>query len=85
MSTYFVSDDRMLLHRCEWDGTHIEKPGRLSTILSALADGDKNSLLAQCQVLESAEASLADIHLVHTPELTDKIRATEDMSLVGLV
>ena len=36
MVTHFISDERMLAHKCEWDETHIEKPQRLQAILDTL-------------------------------------------------
>lgn len=36
MTTFFISDERMLKHKCEWDNSHIERPDRLKWILEKL-------------------------------------------------
>lgn len=88
-STYFISDERMLLHRCEWDDTNIEKPIRLKSILDSVS-GNENSLccgelyrsnlLEKCCLLESNRASVEDICLVHSADYVEKIKSTQNMS-----
>lgn len=34
--TFFITDRRMLAHRCEWDPDHIERPERLQAVLELL-------------------------------------------------
>ncbi|KAI1727095.1 histone deacetylase domain-containing protein [Ditylenchus destructor] len=87
--TYFVSDERMLLHRCEWDDTNIEKPIRLKSILDSIS-GNENSLccgdlyrsnlLEKCCLLDSKRASVEDICLVHSADYVEKIISTQNMS-----
>uniref|UniRef100_A0A915CUC9 Histone deacetylase domain-containing protein n=1 Tax=Ditylenchus dipsaci TaxID=166011 RepID=A0A915CUC9_9BILA len=76
----------MLLHQCEWDDDHIEKPDRLKAILDAVsAKNDlEKSLLDGCKILESTEANLEDIYLVHGAHYVDTIRQTPNMSLQEL-
>lgn len=79
MTTYFVSDERMLLHRNEWDDTHIEKPERLASILKILQN---NQVLKQCTILDAKKASLEDVCLVHNKKYVEEIRQTKHWSKV---
>lgn len=81
--TFFVSDKNMLLHKCEWDSTHIEVPLRLERILEILEDGKEN-LLLKCSLLDSKKADLNDIYLVHSPKYVEKIKSTKTMTQVNI-
>ncbi|KAL3113507.1 hypothetical protein niasHT_013617 [Heterodera trifolii] len=75
--TFFVSDRRMLQHKCEWDADHIEKPDRLSALLDTI-ESDR-SLFAQCVRLPPAECPLSDILLVHSSEYIQRIREASSL------
>lgn len=79
-TTYFVSDERMLLHKNEWDPTHIETPSRLRSILDILTE---NQVLEKCTVLESKEVKLEDLYLVHSVNYVDEIRQTQFLDKVS--
>lgn len=80
--TFFVTDRAMLLHKCEWDDNHIESPLRLESILNIIENGEEN-LLSKCNILESKEASLEDIYLIHSPEYVEKIKCVQNMTIVN--
>ncbi|KAI6184173.1 Histone deacetylase family protein [Aphelenchoides bicaudatus] len=78
MTTYFVTDERMLKHKCEWDNNHIERPERLKWILDKLR---KTDLLDKCKVLESRLATVEELNSVHTSEYIEKIQQASDLSV----
>ncbi|KAI1727630.1 histone deacetylase domain-containing protein [Ditylenchus destructor] len=77
-TTYFITDERMLLHKCEWDDSHLEIPKRLKSITDILAE---NSTLEKCTVLGSEKAALEDLCLVHSPNYVESIKKTESMNI----
>lgn len=63
MSTFFVTDERMLRHKCEWDPHHIERPERLSRILSQLKASSRGIF-----VVRRATAEYGNSRRVHAAE-----------------
>lgn len=74
---YFITDEKMLLHRCEWDQNHIEKPERLTAVLCKLGETD---ILNRCIHLRSRRAGQNEICLVHSERYVEQIAATQTMT-----
>ncbi|KAI6242834.1 Hist-deacetyl domain-containing protein [Aphelenchoides fujianensis] len=79
MSTFFVTDERMLKHRCEWDAHHIERPERLSRILSKLKS---TGILDECTKLSSRHATIDELTTVHDEEYVRKVESTAGLTML---
>ena len=79
--TYFVSDRKMLRHRCEWDPEHIEVPGRLERILDKL---EGSEILKKCEIIKSRMATEEEILLVHGKEYFTSMKETLKKAIVSL-
>ncbi|CAD5212385.1 unnamed protein product [Bursaphelenchus okinawaensis] len=79
--TGFVTDRRMLKHRCEWDPAHMEVPERLSCILDKL---EASNVLSDCIQLDSRMATQEELQLVHDIDYIDQIETTKNMDLEQL-
>ncbi|KAI6172078.1 Histone deacetylase family protein [Aphelenchoides besseyi] len=78
MTTFFVTDERMLKHCCEWDFHHIERPQRLNQILCKLKS---SGILNECKLLNSRVATKDELLMVHDEEYVQKIKNTATLTL----
>ncbi|KAI6196842.1 Hist-deacetyl domain-containing protein [Aphelenchoides besseyi] len=69
-NTLFVTDDRMLKHRCEWDSHHIERPQRLNQIL--------------CKLKVIALQQKDELLMVHDEEYVQKMKNTSALTMEEL-
>ncbi|KAE9551351.1 hypothetical protein FO519_005433 [Halicephalobus sp. NKZ332] len=76
--TYFVSDRKMLRHRCEWDPKHIEVPERLERILDKV---ESSGILKECDIIESRMATEEEILLVHGKEYFSSIKESVEKTI----
>lgn len=78
LKTGLFYDERMLLHRCLWDDTHIEKPERLEKILAKLK---QLHLPERCLRIDGRMAAEDELLLCHPKSLIDTLSASSTMTV----
>ncbi|MEQ2265711.1 hypothetical protein XENORESO_011351, partial [Xenotaenia resolanae] len=68
-------------HQNLWDLSHVERPDRVTFIMSEL---QRQKLLSLCVTVEPREATEEELLLVHTKHYIDAVKATQTMTQTEL-